>query len=153
MSRLSAVPLKLAEANDFVRRHHRHNQPVVGARFSIGAVADGDLVGVAIVGRLVARMLDDRVTAEVTRACILDDAPKGANSFLYAACWRAWRAMGGRRLVTYTLASESGASLRGAGWRVVAECKPKSQPWKGPDRDRTAQAVFGQLKFRWERTL
>ena len=146
-------PLKLADANEFVGRHHRHNKPVVGARFSIGAVHDGDLVGVAIVGRPVARMIDDGFTAEVTRTCVLDRAPKGCNSFLYAACWRAWKAMGGVKLVTYTLASESGASLRGAGWKCVAEVKPREKPWHGPDRQREYQDVYGQQKFRWEASV
>ena len=148
--RLSLVPLKLSEANRFVAVHHRHNKPVVGARFSIGATADGDLVGVSIVGRPVARMIDNATTAEVTRVCVRPDAPRNTNSFLYAACWRAWRAMGGTRLVTYTLASESGASLRGAGWKVVGEVTVRDKPWHGPDRQREFQDVYGQQKLRWE---
>jgi hypothetical protein len=150
-SGLMLVPLTLSEANRFVEVHHRHNRPVVGARFSIGAVAADRLVGAAIVGRPVSRAFDWRTVAEVTRTCTAPDAPKNTNSLLYGACWRAWRAMGGLRLVTYTLASESGASLRGSGFRVVAECKAKSNPWQGPDRQREFQDVYGQVKFRWER--
>jgi len=150
--KLSLTPLKISEANLFVSAHHRHNRAVIGARFCIGAVVDGNLVGVAIVGRPVARMLDNASTAEVTRVCVCPDAPRNTNSFLYGACWRAWRAMGGTRLVTYTLASESGASLRGAGWKVVGEVTVRNKPWHGPDRQREFQEVYNQLKLRWEPT-
>lgn len=148
---MKVVPCSLREANEFVASFHRHNRPVQGAKFALGA-SDGDrLVGVAIVGRPVARRLDDGLTAEVTRCCVLDDAPKGTCSFLYSRAWRAWAALGGGRLVTYTLASESGASLRGAGWRVVAQ-SPGFAIGKGwttrPGRE--WQPVVGQMKLRWE---
>jgi hypothetical protein len=88
--------------------------------------------------------------AEVVRCCVRDGSPKGTCSFLYAACWRAWRAMGGNRLITYTLQSESGASLRGAGWRVVAQLAP-SDPKQWQSRPgREWQPVVGQAKIRWE---
>lgn len=145
-------PIGIAAANQVVRDWHRHNRPTVGGLFAIGVEENGELIGVAIVGRPVARKLQDGYTAEVNRSCTLPTAPKGANSMLYAACWRAWKAMGGRRLVTYTLASESGASLRGAGWKVVAEVPVSKKPWQGPDRQREYQPVYGQQKFRWEAT-
>ncbi len=94
MGALHLLPVTIGEANDFVQSYHRHNKPVVSARFAIGASDGNDMVGVAIVGRPVARKLQDGVTAEVVRCCTLETAPKGAPSFLYAACWRAWRAMG-----------------------------------------------------------
>ena len=148
---MKIVPMSLSEANEFVANFHRHNKPVQGAKFSIGA-SDGDrLIGVAIVGRPVARRLDDGITAEVTRCCVLDDAPKGACSFLYSRAWRAWQALGGHRLVTYTLQSESGASLRGAGWRVVGQSGgfAEGKGWTTrPGRE--WQSVIGQAKFRWE---
>lgn len=147
---IDAVPVTVREANDFIASFHRHNKPVAGARFAIGASDGNQLVGVAVVGRPVARMLQDGTTSEVTRCCVLETAPKGACSFLYAACWRAWRAMGGRRLVTYTLQSESGASLRGAGWRVVAELKPNKPGMWQSRAGREWQSVVGQAKLRWE---
>ena len=143
-------PVTISEANRVVRDWHRHNKPTTGGLFAIGVEEGGELVGVAIVGRPVARKLQDGFTAEVNRSCTIPGAPKGANSMLYAACWRAWRAMGGRRLVTYTLATESGASLRGAGWKIIAEVKVSKNPWNGPDRSREYQPVYGQQKFRWE---
>lgn len=145
--RLSLVPLPLAEANEFVEQHHRHHGPVVGARFSIGAAAGEEIVGVAIVGRPVARGLQDGFTAEVVRLCT-DGTPHAASK-LYAASWRAWRAMGGRRLVTYTLATEPGTSLRAAGWRVVGEVKGRE--WTTPSRPRVEKAGVQTLdKLRWE---
>lgn len=148
---MKAVPINLSEANAFIASFHRHNKPVQSARFAMGASHDSRLVGVATVGRPVARKLDDGFTAEVTRVCVLDDAPKGTPSFLYSRCWRAWAAMGGQRLVTYTLQSEAGASLRGAGWRVVGQT-PGWAEGKGwttrPGRE--WQPVTGQAKLRWE---
>lgn len=148
--KLRAIPVTRDEANAFIASHHRHNRPVPGARFAIGASNGTDLIGVATCGRPVARLLDNNATAEVTRCCVLEDAPKGTCSFLYAACWRAWRAMGGTRLVTYTLQSESGSSLRGAGAKVIAELAP-SDPAQWQSRPgREFQPVVGQAKFRWE---
>ena len=149
---LYAVPITLPEAQEFIANFHRHNKPPVGWRFGIGASDGARLVGVAVVSRPVARQLQAQGSdvAEVTRCCVVDGAPLGTCSFLYAACWRAWRAMGGRRLVTYTLQSESGASLRGAGWRVVAELPGATgKAWQNrPGRE--WQPVTGQAKLRWE---
>ena len=148
---MKVVPMSLKEANEFVFNFHRHNKPVQGGKFAIG-VSDGQrLVGVAIVGRPVSRHLDDGYTAEVTRCCVLDDSPKGTCSFLYARAWRIWSAMGGNKLITYTLQTESGSSLRGAGWKIVNQT-PGASDGKGwtnrPNRE--WQSVVGQAKFRWE---
>jgi hypothetical protein len=142
------VPMNISEANEFVASFHRHNKPTVGGKFAIGASNGDELIGVAIVGRPVARLLDDGYTCEVLRCCVVDHAPKGSCSFLYSRCWRIWAAMGGRRLVTYTLTSESGSSLRGAGWKMVAQTKPGD--WNCKGREREWQPIYGQLKFRWE---
>ena len=147
---LYAVPVGLSEAQQFVANFHRHNKPPKGYLFAVG-VSDGkSLVGVATVGRPVARHLDDGETAEVTRCCVIAEAPKGACSFLYARCWQAARAIGWKRMVTYTLQSESGSSLRGAGWKVVAEVKQRD-PGNWQNRPgREWQPVVGQAKLRWE---
>lgn len=116
---LELCPIKLPEANAFVRLHHRHHKPVVGHKFSLGAIKDGGLVGVAIVGRPVSRMRDDGETLEVTRLCT--DGTRNACSFLYGAAARACFALGYRRIGTYILASESGTSLRATGWKLLGE--------------------------------
>tara|TARA_R110001592_G_scaffold280971_1_gene548390 strand:- start:3795 stop:4247 length:453 start_codon:yes stop_codon:yes gene_type:complete len=144
---LTVVPISIREANEFVLNFHRHNKPTQGGKFAIGASVNA-LVGVAIVGRPIARLLQDGVTAEVTRLCVLDEAPKNTCSFLYGRCWRIWQQMGGRRMITYTLQEESGASLRGAGWKITGE--NKGGGWDREKRKRDWQPVYGQLKFRWE---
>lgn len=141
-------PLNLKEANYFVTKYHRHNRAVVGHRFCIGLRHFDELVGVAIVGRPVARHLDNGTTAEINRLCVNDKAPPFACSKLYRACVRAWSAMGGKKIITYTLQSESGSSLRGAGFKCVAELA--AQPWSVPSRPREHQAVYEQSKFKWE---
>ena len=143
--------LTLADANEFVVTHHRHNKKVQGHKFSIGLVHEGCLVGVAIIGRPVSRHMDDGVTAEITRLCVLDDAPKNSCSFLYRAGWRAWSAMGGERIITYTLESESGSSLKGAGAKVVA-ISPAWKEGKGwtTRTNREWQPVHSESKIRWE---
>jgi len=149
MSKLIAIPVTLKEANAFVKEYHRHNKPVVGHKFCVG-VSDGEkLVGVAIAGRPVARLLDGGFTIEVARVCVSPDAPLGACSFLYARCWQAAKALGYTRIVTYTLQSESGASLRGAGWKIVAELD-SHKGWSNKTRQRDWQPIYGQTKLRWE---
>lgn len=147
---LVAVPVKLAEAIEFVGNFHRHNKPPAGGLFAVGCSDGTKLVGVAIVSRPVARFLDNGETAEVTRCCVVDDAPKNACSFLYGRCWQAAKALGWRKLITYTLQSEGGASLRGAGWKVVAELKPNDAGGWQNRPGREWQSVVGQAKFRWE---
>lgn len=100
--------------------------------------------------RPVSRALDDGQTVEVVRCCVTDDAPKGACSFIYARCWNAAKALGWRKLVTYTLQAESGASLRGAGWKVVAELNARGEGGWQTRPGREWQEVVGQAKFRWE---
>ena len=116
---LEIIPMTLAEANQFVSDHHRHHKPVVGHKFSIG-VSDGRNVrGVAIVGRPVARFLDNGLTLEVNRCCT--DGVKNGCSMLYSSAWRAARALGYKRLITYILSDENGASLRASNWRLIGE--------------------------------
>lgn len=142
---LQIVPVTLREAKAFVERHHRHHKAPQGGLFAIGAAKDGEIVGVVIVGRPVARMLDDGWTAEVTRCCT--DGTRNAPSMLYRAAWRAARAMGYRRLVTYTLPEEGGASLRAAGWRLIGEAGGGS--WHRESRPRIDLHPT-QTKLRWE---
>lgn len=145
--KMQAIPLTLKEANEFIKKYHRHNKPVQGYKFAIGAVKDGKLVGVAVVGRPVARNLDDGLTAEITRVCT--DGTKNANSFLYARCKKICQLMGYKRVITYTLEEESGASLRAIGAKVDGEVKPTG--WdRPPNRKRKEQDVYFRRKKRWK---
>ena len=147
---LKAVPISLREANAFVSNFHRHNDPTTGHKFSIGVSDGSQLHGVAIVGRPVARMLQDGYTAEVLRVCVNPEAPENCCSFLYGRCWRIWQDMGGLRLVTYTLAQESGASLKASNFKFIREVPPSERGWSRDGREREWKPIYGQLKLTWE---
>lgn len=142
---MTLVPMTLDEANVFIAQHHRHHRAVVGHKFSLGAALGELVVGVAIISRPTARRLDNGWTLEVTRLCT--DGTKNACSFLYGAAWRAVRALGYRRLITFTLPSESGSSLRAAGWKVIGETPGRS--WSVPSRPRVDKHPL-QARLRWE---
>jgi hypothetical protein len=144
---LAVVPVTFRQASAFVQDHHRHNQPPNGHRFSVGVASEGVLVGVAMVSHPVSRMLMDGKTLEVIRTAT--DGTPNANSMLYAACWRAAKALGYDRLITYTQHAESGASLRAAGWRVVAERKP-TPGWDRPARPRADKGTAWVARTLWE---
>lgn len=141
-------PLTLSEANAFVAQHHRHHKPVVGHKFSIGAVKDDKVVGVVIVGRPVARGRDNGVTLEVTRLCT--DGTRNACSFLYGAAARAAFALGYKRIGTYILASEPGASLSAANWRMISEVRGRT--WSCQSRPRVDKHPITD-KTLWELSL
>lgn len=143
---LHLFPLTLREANAFVQLHHRHHGPVRGCICVIGVADHRDQVrGVCIVGRPVARKLQDSWTAEVNR--VATDGAHNACSMLYAAAWRAVKALGYKRLVTYTLPEEGGASLRAAGWKCIGEAGGGN--WNVKSRPRV-DSEHQQLKLRWE---
>ena len=145
---LRIVPCNLATARDFVALHYRHHKPPVGHKYSIGIASGDEMVGVIIVGRPIARLLDDGLTLEVLRSCVANGVPNG-NSMLYGAAWRAAKALGYVRLITYTQDGESGASLRAAGWRVVAQRKPRPG-WDMPSRRRLGNGNDNVARTLWE---
>ena len=132
---LKLKPVSLREANEYVKQRHRHHKPVVGHKFSIGCEADGELVGVVIAGRPVS---------------LCTNGTQNACSFLYAAAARAAAAMGYDRIITYTLDTENGASLRASGWTCQGQAG--GLRWTGkrkPKEDRYP----AQMKLRYEKTL
>lgn len=143
---LEICPISLAEANKFVADHHRHHRPVTGHKFSIGCTDGERIVGVAIVGRPVARYLDDGWTLEVNRCCT--DGTRNACSILYAAAWRAARAMGYHKLITYILETEPGTSLKAAGWKCVG--KAGGLRWTGKRRPEV-DLCPAQMKIKFEK--
>lgn len=130
---MKLVPVTLKAANEFIKAKHRHHGTVRGCKFTIGIIDGSELVAVAVTGRPVARMLDDGLTAEVTRLCT--DGSKNACSMLYAASARAAFAMGYTRIVTYILATELGVSLMAAGWSR-SDHKSLGGSWDRPSRNR-----------------
>lgn len=154
---MNLVPITLAQARRFIGEHHRHNIPPRGWKFGVGLEDDcGLLIGVAVASRPVARMLDDGTTLEVTRTCTLGN--RNANSMLYGALGRAAKALGYQRIITYTLPSESGISLRAAGFSCEETVNPGSS-WSRPSRPEYQTDIFGEErrppgeKLRWARTL
>jgi hypothetical protein len=147
--RLTVVPIKQDEAKSFVRQVHRHHPAPPGSVFQL-AVADelGAIRGVAMVGRPVSIGWDDEWTLEINRTAT--DGCENANSALYGAAWRAAKALGWLRLFTYTLKSESGSSLRAAGYRLVGERKGRSWADSSKARPRVdTYAETGQAKLVW----
>lgn len=144
MIMLHVVPVSLREANAFVLRHHRHHKPVPGSKFAVGVEDESGLRGVAIAGRPVSRMLDDGLTLEIVR--VATDGQANACSMLYGACRAAGKAMGYRKIVTYTLPEEGGASLRAAGFNLDGPAGGGS--WSRPSRERTDNHPL-QAKLRW----
>lgn len=146
---LQLQPITFKEASEFIRLHHRHHLPPQGHKFSI-AVNNGEkVVGVVTVGRPVARHLDDGWTLEVTRCCT--DGTKNAASMLYGAAARAAKALGYKRLITYTLKREPGTSLKAAGWIALYDTR-KEKSWDTPSRPRVDKHPTGQ-KTLWEATF
>ncbi len=143
---MEAVPLHLRQANAFVaqHQHHRHSLPTVGGKFAVGAAQDGKVVGVAIAGRPVSRRLDDGKALEVLR--VATDGTVNACRFLYGRCARIARLMGYGRVITYTLASEAGASLRAVGEKQSGPLD--SHEWGIPNHPRKSQAVYHEPKYR-----
>ena len=140
---MKIVPISLAEANRFVANHHRHSKPTQGHKFSVG-VATEQLHGVAIAGRPVARMLDDGFTLEVLR--VATDGTPNACSMLYGAVVRCGKAMGYRKIITYTLSTENGASLRASNFKQSGTVK--ASQWDTPSRRRNQREAHDRI--RWE---
>lgn len=146
---LTLTPINLKTANAFVQRHHRHHKPTQGHKFSIGVSSSGILVGVAICGRPVARRLDDGYTLEVNRLCT-DGTPNGC-SILYAAACRAARAMGYHKVITYTLDTENGSSLKAAGF--ICEGRAGGLEWNGIKKPKREDQYPHQMKTRWSKII
>lgn len=145
---LELTPVTLKEANGFVQKYHRHHKPSVGHKFSIGVRKDGEMVGVAICGRPVSRHYDDGYTLEINRLCT--DGTHNACSILYGAAYRAAKAMGYKRVITYILESESGVSLKASGYQC--EGKAGGLEWNG-DRKPKEEIYPREMKTRWVKKI
>ena len=145
MGRIKAVPVSLKQAQAFVDEHHRHHAHSQGDKYRVGAEIDGELVGIAQVGRPVGRYLDDGHTLEVIRLCTLGD--KDVCSFLYSRCARIAKEMGYDKIITYILDTESGASLKASGWHLE-KADAGGNSWNVPSRPReivvSQTSLFGE---------
>lgn len=142
---LKIKPIHLKAAREFIKQHHRHNIPPVGGKFSV-ACYDGDRIcGVAICGRPVSRHLDDGETLEIYRNCT--DGTRNACSKLYGACVRIARDMGYSKVITYTLQSQNGSSLKASNFKLTGSAG--GIVWTG-SRRRDYYISPGEYKNRWE---
>jgi hypothetical protein len=153
---LNLKPIAMDKAQEFVKQYHRHNHEVrFGQKYAISVVdSSGELWAVAIVSHPSAKGLNHGgYTGEVRRVCTRPGAPTNCCSKLYSACWRAWKAMGGTKMITYTLVGEPGTSLKAAGYKRVAKSKghtPGTSWDTHPRRGKVAGTVTPQDKWRWE---
>ena len=146
-TRLRVEPIGLRAANAYVSEHHRHHKAARGHKFSVSVRDEsGALRGVGIAGRPVSRALDAQGYLEVIRVCT--DGTRNSCSMIYGSLRRAGIALGypPHKIITYTLASESGSSLRASGW--VDDGLAGGGSWDRPNRSRT-DAAPTDIKRRW----
>lgn len=158
---MKAVPVELKDANAFVDRLHRHHAPVSRDKFRVGCEENGELVGIVQVGRPLARALCDGKTLEVLRLC--SNGERNVCSFLYSRAARIAKEMGYKKIITYILESEDGASLKASGWHIEADGVGGGS-WDTPSRPRTEEVQLSlftererkystEKKQRWAKML
>lgn len=154
---LSTKPITIKAANEFIKGFHRHHRPTIrnSGRWALAAVNLSDeVVGVVIAGNPVSASYMDGYTLELTRLCVKEGAPKGTCSFLLSKSCAIWRTMGGQRVITYTLETESGASLKGAGWKLSGIVRPH-KGWTNKSKldgiKRAHLEIYELTKHRWEK--
>ena len=140
-------PITFRTACDSIEKHHRHHRATVGCKFCIGAFDGDKLIGVAVCGRPVSRHLDNGEVCEINRLCT--DGTYNACSFLYGACCRVAKEMGYRKIITYILESENGASLRAS--KFICEGKAGGTHWTG--KRNKGQNIPNEMKTRWSKFL
>ncbi|MFO1533614.1 MAG: XF1762 family protein [Thermoplasmatota archaeon] len=146
LSKLHPAQMDLDEANAFVARFHRHHKPLHRVKWSVGCADDtGQLRGVAMVGRPVARLVNHKTTLEVSR--LVTDGCPNACSFLYGLVARIARLLGYQKVQTYILAAEPGTSLKAAGWKLEAHTDAKA--WAHTDGRPRRQDQPNGSKQRW----
>ena len=152
VSPLRARPCTLKQAKEVVAEIHRHHKPPTGHRFSIKAERweeesqEWVLCRVVVVGRPVARAIDQYNVCEVTR--LATDGTHNACSFLYARAARAAQAMGFDFIQTYILEEESGASLRAVAWTCDGVVRKDGKGWNNRAGRRTDQPVSAKVRYR-----
>lgn len=142
---LKIKPITFRAASDYINTYHRHHKATVGCKFCLGCYAGDKLVGVAVCGRPVSRYLDDGETCEINRVCT--DGTYNACSKLYGACCRVAREMGYKKIITYTLQSEPGTSLKASNFS--SDGIAGGTHWTGNRNTRPEE----EMKTRWSKVL
>lgn len=156
---LTTKPITIKAANEFIKTFHRHHRPTIRntGRWALAALDNNnEMVGVVIAGNPISPNYMDGYTIELTRLCVREKSPKGTCSFLLGKCCCIWRSMGGKKVITYTLESESGASLKGAGWTLAGTVKPHNR-WTNRSKvdgiERAHLQIYEVTKHRWEKDI
>lgn len=140
-------PITFKTACDFINKYHRHHKATVGCKFCIGLYDNNKLIGCAVCGRPVSRYYDNGLTCEINRLCT--DGTYNACSMLYGACCRVAREMGYKKIITYILDSENGASLKASNF--ICEGQAGGIHWTG--KRNKGQDIPSEMKQRWVRRL
>lgn len=140
-------PISFASACDFINQNHRHHKATVGCKFCLSLYDNEKLVGVAVCGRPVSRHLDDGTACEINRLCT--NGTRNACSMLYGACCRVAKEMGYKKIITYILESENGASLKASNFQCDGVAG--GTHWTG-ERNR-GQKIPYEMKTRWSKNL
>ena len=161
------VPIGKREAAKFVEKYHRHNgyegqrKLIEFAKIVLGARNEnGELIGVVVAGHPRARVIQEKepLVLEIWRLCVRE-GNKNACSFLLGAVCRAAKEMGYKKVITYTLISEPGSSLKAAGFSREAVCKPNPRGWATGSRKRPPwdegqkKRLTEEEKIRWVKEL
>lgn len=147
---MEVEPIHLREAREYIAKHHRHCGAPSFHKFSVSLRVDGESepIGVAVASTPKARHLMDGKTLEINRVCV-DPRYSNACSKLYAQVVRIGKAMGYTRFVSYTLPTESGASLRAVGFRFDGMTQDAAHGWDVPSRPRSTENYPKGEKLRW----
>ena len=141
-------PITFKQSSEFINKYHRHHNATVGCKFCVGLYDESKLIGCAVCGRPVSRFYDDGLTCEINRVCVLD-GHKNACSMLYGACCRIAKNMGYKKIITYTLESENGTSLKASNF--ICEGQAGGTHWTG--KRNKGQKIPDEMKNRWIKIL
>ena len=141
-------PITFKQASEFINKYHRHHNATVGCKFCVGLYEENTLIGCAVCGRPVSRFYDDGLTCEINRVCVIEGHKNGC-SMLYGACCRIAKIMGYKKIITYTLQHENGASLKASNF--VCEGQAGGTHWTG--KRNKGQSIPHEMKNRWIKEL
>lgn len=113
-------PISIRHASTFVREHHRHHEAPRGAKFALAAWHEGQLVGVAMIGRPVSRALDNGTTAEVIRVATGRYAER---LFISLRCREAGRSSDGLSKSRYLHTDRGKRGEPARGWLAACRCR------------------------------
>jgi len=141
------ISLKAAQ-RVIVRFHYTHRAPI-GHRFSLGVLTHGQMMGVMIFGRPVARCEDQEGTLELTRMHIFP-SPEGSpqQALALAETWiRGHRERFGRLIAYVDMDKDPlGEVFRGTRWRCVLVGKAHRDGWTSR-KGRIEDSGGKKLKF------